>query len=79
MLEQVSRECLRALDFAMKADGVLGVASYEVGKGIRMAFEEGVDTQELETLNKQVAFALNAGVRFRDAIYAVQSTANSLH
>ena len=78
-LEQVHRECMRALDYAMQADGVLGIAAYEVGKEIRTEFVADNDTQDLETVNKRIAAALSAGVRFRDAIYAVQATTDALH
>jgi aspartyl aminopeptidase len=73
MLDQVERECGRAVGFAMRADAVLGIAAFDLAKVIGSEVETGADTAVLEAVKKRLASALEAGQRFRDAIYAVES------
>lgn len=77
MLDQVDRECGRAIGYAMQADGALGIATFDLAKVIRSEVEAGADTATLETVRKRLAAAQEAGQRFRDAIHLVQSVVDA--
>jgi hypothetical protein len=78
VLDQVARECERGISYARSTDGVMGIALYELGKVIEAESEAGKDTQGLESVNKRVALALDAGTRLREAIYAVRSAIDTI-
>jgi hypothetical protein len=68
MLDQVERECLLARDGASRAEGVLGIAAFDLAKSIKQAGDDG----ELHAVQKQLTRAREAASCLQREITAVE-------